>query len=351
MHCVDFLIIGQGITGSLLAYNLIRLGQSVCVIDNDHHGSASKVAAGLINPITGHRLNITEQFFAYAEQAKTLYWQIERDLNLGANQTIYREIPQTRLIKNAGQNDYLQKRKQQDEYHTLLNDISNTGDWFTDKAQHPFGSIHVSQTAIVDTQTLLFSVRHWLQERSAFITTKVDYQQIQSSSDGIQFNDIKANKLIFCEGYQAIHNPWLKSLPFKLAKGEILTVQPSQPIDRLLSWGQWLVPLLNGQAKLGSNYLWHDTSLAAINETPNKFLDGLKTHTSIDVELLEHQVGIRPSTTQRKPFVGKLSNLANAFCLNGLGSKGCLIAPYYVNLLCQHMLNNHPLPEEVTKWL
>ncbi len=355
MHCVDFLIIGQGITGSLLAYNLIKLGQSVCVVDNDHYGSASKVAAGLINPITGHRLNITERFFEYSEHAQTLYWQIERDLGLdlglSSNHRIYREINQTRLIKNAGQAEYLAQRKQQTEYQSLLNNTSNTGGWFGNSEQHPFGAIQVSKTAMVDTQQLLFSMRHWLQQRSALISAQLTYEKIQLHNNEFSFENINAKKLIFCEGYQAIHNPWLKSLPFKLAKGEILTVKPEQPVDRLLSWGNWLAPLGDGRARLGSNYVWNDTSLNAIAETPTKFMQSLTTHTSLKAELISHDVGIRPSTTQRKPFVGALSNLNNAYCLNGLGSKGCLLAPFYVTLLCQHMLENKPLPEEITRWL
>ena len=69
---VDFLIVGQGLAGSILALNLQQRGKSVLVIDNEHYGSASQVAAGLINPVNGHRLNLTDNFEQYWPVALSL---------------------------------------------------------------------------------------------------------------------------------------------------------------------------------------------------------------------------------------------------------------------------------------
>ena len=356
MHTVDFLIIGQGLAGSLLAYSLIKRGQSVLVIDNEHNASATQVAAGLINPITGHRLNITDRFFSYSSTAKKLYWQIERDLGC----SIYSEIPQTRLIKNAGQADYLEQRKQQADYDHLLGDIENTGGWFAERDTYPHGAINVRQTAVIDTRQLLYQMQNWLLERESLLYAKLDYKQLKVIANKVEFrhsttvarSTTTASKVIFCEGFQAIHNPWLQDLPFKLAKGEILTVEPSTNVDRMLSWGNWLVPNQNNrQARLGSNYLWNDTTLTKSADAAETFLASLKDFTGISAKVVSHAIGIRPSTVQRKPFVGPLSNFEKAYCLNGLGSKGCLIAPHYVALLCDHLLLQQDLPEETTRWL
>ena len=53
---IDFLIIGQGLAGTVLAWNLIQRGRSVIVLDREDESTSSKVAAGLINPITGRYL-------------------------------------------------------------------------------------------------------------------------------------------------------------------------------------------------------------------------------------------------------------------------------------------------------
>ncbi len=350
MHSVDFLIIGQGLAGSLLAYSLIKQGAAVMVIDDHHRHSATQVAAGLINPITGHRLNITDRFFEYAIAAKKMYWQIERDLGC----EVYREIAQTRLIKNPGQAEYLKKRLQQSEYQPLLNNADQTGGWFDDQERFPYGAISVAQTAIIDTKVLLHAMRAWLDERASLISEKVDYKQIKANNHRVEYQNVSSKKLVFCEGFQAKDNPWLASLPFKLSKGEVLTVQANpnnRAPTRMLSWGKWLVPINNRRYKLGSNYLWNDTNLQINPDTADQFRTELREHTQIQSKLLAHEVGIRPSTTQRIPFVGPLSNLKHAYCLNGLGSKGCLIAPHHVNALTAHMLIGQNLDEELTKWL
>ena len=116
MHSVDFLIIGQGLAGSLLAFELLQREKTVLVIDNSHSGAATKVAAGLINPVTGHRLNITNKFYQYQKAAIPFYRRFEETLGV----KIYQELNQTRLIKNQGQFDYLQKRLQENQYEPIL---------------------------------------------------------------------------------------------------------------------------------------------------------------------------------------------------------------------------------------
>ena len=67
----DFLIIGQGLAGSALAYQLLQAGQKVLVIDNQYANSASRVAAGLLNPITGNEMKKTwwaDRLFPYLFQ-------------------------------------------------------------------------------------------------------------------------------------------------------------------------------------------------------------------------------------------------------------------------------------------
>ena len=52
----DFLIIGQGIAGTLLAEELLANQQSVFIIDKYHPNSSSNIATGIVNTITGRKL-------------------------------------------------------------------------------------------------------------------------------------------------------------------------------------------------------------------------------------------------------------------------------------------------------
>ena len=152
--------------------------------------------------------------------------------------------------------------------------------------------------------------------------------------------------IVFCEGFQAIYNPWLKNLPFKLSKGEILTVEHQpQNTARMLNWGNWLVPTSQpGVARLGANYVWDDLSLVSAPETEQNLLSSLHQFTTIHASSIRAEVGIRPTTLRRQPFVGPLSALGNAYCFNGFGSKGCLVIPYYAELFCDYLSRQKPLP-------
>ena len=345
---VDTLIIGQGLAGSILAFQLIAQGQRVLVIDNGHTGSASQVAAGIINPITGHRLNLTEGFVDYYTYATAFYDQLESTLGV----SLITPIDQVRLLKNPGQASYFSKRLEQASYADFLE--KNTATTLFKKQE--YGSAKVKQTSIVDTPKLLAAIKHWLLAQNAYLNTRVDYGKLHFDSAGVSYQEFSATRVIFCEGYQAINNPWLKNLPFKLAKGEILTIehpkeQMKEESTHMLSWGNWLTPYGDNYAKLGSNYAWQDTDLTPSEAAREKLLNSLEGQTGLRPTVVNHQVGIRPTTTHRHAFVGSISKQVGAFCFNGFGSKGCLTIPTHSELLCDHLLNNTQLPEELNKWL
>ncbi len=340
----DFIIIGQGLAGSILSYCLIQRGKNVLVIDNDHHASSSKVAAGIINPITGKKLNISDNFNAYYSNAVELYANMGKEINAEVFQT----VPQKRLITDQAQHELVQKRLMQSKYQAYIAE-TNTKNRATKSG---FSSVKILRSAIVNTKLLLTSTKAWLQQNSSFHTAVIDYQTISKAETYFTLDGLSAKKIIFCEGYQAINNPWLKDLPFKLAKGEIITINhASNKLDEMLNWGKWLVPSKDRQAKLGSNFVWNDLNLEPNASTQAELLESMQKHTSIKGIAIKSEVGIRPSTLRRDPFVGALSNLENSFCFNGFGSKGCLQIPYYAELLCDFLLDHKPLPNKVTKWL
>ena len=334
----NILIIGQGLAGSLLAWKMIQQGLSVLVIDNHHHHSASKVAAGIINPITGHRSNLSNDFVQYMSVAKTSYRQLQKTFD----QPFLFNTQQQRLLKNQGQQHYYLKRLEQTDYADFVTALKTT-----ENSSHPFkasefGVANIKETFRVDVKALLNVIKAWLIAQNSYVQEKIDYADIVSKDEYVNIENnafaCTAENIIFCEGYQAINNPWFKQLPFKLAKGEILTLQVAKPQTAMLNWGHWLLPLLpkTTTAFLGANYAWNDTSETCNADVAQDLLDSLEKNTHISAKVIAHQSGIRPSTINRKPLIGVHPDHSRLFCFNGFGSKGCLLIPYYAEQFTQH---------------
>lgn len=341
MNKVDYIIVGQGLAGSILAHQLIRRGKQVLVLDNSHQNSASRVAAGIINPITGPRLSLDDNFPLCYQQAKSYYAELQTDLNL----CLWTDLQQQRSLKNEQQQNYYRKRLENDAYRSYLGKAIDT-----EFLINGLSNIEVKQSAIVNSKALLNNIRDWLKQQHSYQALNLTYEQIEISDSGVHINQLRAANIIFCEGYKAVDNPWLKELPFLLSKGEILTVETNTTSNYLLNWGNWLVTAQN-QTKLGSNYEWDNLNLVTNEEVKNNLLKSLTVNTSLEVNVTNHEVGIRPTTKHRKPFLGQLSNLQNAYCFNGFGSKGCLLIPYYAELMSNYLCGKIELPEELSQWL
>jgi len=283
----DYLIIGQGLAGSLMAWHLAKQKQNVLVIDNNHTASSSSVAAGIINPITGHRLNLTNEFTNYWRVAKPLYQELERFFDA----RILHPLNQTRVIKNAGQAEYLTKRLKDPGYASYLEKLEGDAKPLKEKG---YGFANIKECWRVDLNLLLLELRNWLIAQNQYIADKIDYSQIEFNNDEVsltlekQQQTIRAKGIIFCEGYQAIHNPWLSHLPFKLAKGDIAklslkkqkTAQAIEPKNKLLNWGKWLMQDKPDQYLLGSSYQWGDTGLDKSPDELEKLITSLEQNTS-----------------------------------------------------------------------
>ena len=346
----DYIIIGQGLAGSILAYRLIQNGKKVLVIDNQHHGASSKVAAGIINPVTGHRLTTNVLFNEQREISLHLYTELESLFSIN----FITHLKQFRLLTSTEQTEFWNKRKNHSAYQDYVGEKLSSLDPFVD---NDFGAVEIHKTLRVHTSELLLAFKQWFLDKQSYLNKKIDYDSIDISNDRVKIDAIQSKNIIFCEGYQVIYNPWWKHLPFKLSKGEIIKVKVDKPINTMLNWQQWLVPESTDgrELLLGSTYLWgdfsDDDSLKSSQEANDYLLMSLKANTNLKAQFLKQHAGIRPTPTHRYPYIGSHKNASNVYCFNGFASKGCLTIPYYSELFVKHLIEKLALPEDVTRWL
>ncbi|WP_239650027.1 FAD-dependent oxidoreductase [Methylocucumis oryzae] len=148
----DVLIIGQGLAGSLLAYELIQRQISVLVVDNGLE-NASQIAAGLMNPITGMRLVKSPETERMLIEARRYYQQ----LSALFQQPFYIEKPMWRVFQTQQEYGYAVKRLKQADYGHYLGQLHSEADkpWF----HHAYGFIEQQQTGYLLTKALLTALK------------------------------------------------------------------------------------------------------------------------------------------------------------------------------------------------
>jgi len=338
---VDYLIIGQGLAGSLLGWELIQRGCTIQIIDNQKE-NASQVAAGLINPVTGMRLVKNESIETLLPSAKKYYHALGDFFKT----QFYTERPLLRIVKNDKELAKFQQRLQDPNYLDFLNVDLQT---VPAELVAPHGLIQQKQTGSLSTTPLLKHLKTFFQAQQCYCATEVDYQELNIDKL-IRWQNIQAKQIVFCEGYQAIDNPWFKYLPFQLAKGEILTLQSENKlIPQMLNYGRWFIPSSEHEFRIGATFENKLINTQPTQEAKENLIAALiKIYPSLKSAQLTHQqANVRPTTLDKSPFIGTHSQYNNCHIFNGFGSKGSLQIPFYSQHFADHLLNKQPLNKQV----
>lgn len=336
----DYLIIGQGISGTWLSYYLEKENKSFLVIDNAFANAPSRLAAGIINPVTGRRhatVWLAEEIFPFAWNA---YTALGKELNINA--ISHKDIvdffpsPQMRL-------SFLQRVEEQTEYVSM----PATETDFRESFHYDFGYGIVKPVYTAHLENIIPAWRSQLLRKNLLLEEEFDITQLEIDTDQVRYKDITAGKIIFCDGSNCSENPWFKALPFAPNKGEALTLDiPDLSPHTIYKKGMMLVPLAApGKWWIGSSYAWDFENLDPTPEFRNKTEQLLKEWLKVPFTITGHLSGNRPATLERRPFVG-LHPLHPAIgILNGMGTKGCSLSPFFAYQLMRNLVYNdsvHP---------
>lgn len=337
---IDVLIVGQGLAGSLLAWELINRGLKVWVVDNGEM-NASQVAAGLINPVTGQRLVKQSGVDYLLPAALSCYAQLAARFN----QEFFYPLPMLRILNTPLEQQYAQKRLGQTDYQGFLSIAKNVP---TTLASHR-GVLQQTQTGYLNTCALLQRIREFLIEQASYQQTALDYAEI-TMHPRLSWQAIHPRHIVFCEGYRGRQNPWFGQLPFQPAKGEILYCQtPNLQYRQILNFGHWLIPIGDNLFKLGASFESGQTDSAITVQAKRELLqavsDVLPDLNSIEV--LQHQAGIRPATLDKQALIGSHPRYGNVHIFNGFGAKGSLLIPWYARQFTDYLIQQTPFPAQV----
>ena len=322
MKKVDVIIVGQGMAGTFLAHDLIDAQQSVAIIDVNLKASASRVAAGLINPvgmkrcIPSHNAHLyfpkaIQRYEALEQKLKTSFIDVKPILRLFANDDVKHEW---QIKYSNGNMDRYISGFCDDNSFPFLNDT--------------FGSALVEPTAHLNVITFLDKSRAYFKDKHLLIEERFDFSDFNPEL-GI-YKSLQAGCIIFCEGYRLIDNPYFKSLPLSPTKGEVMTIRiPSlERFDKIISKGVYILPLGNHLYVVGATYNHTDFTDDLTSEGQRFLKDKISDILSVDFEIVSSVAGVRPTVRDRKPLIGLHPHHPKIGVFNGLGTRGALQGPY-----------------------
>lgn len=346
------LIIGQGLAGSLLAWELARLGADIRVASDPAGGGAWQAAAGLISPITGRRLALADGAGEYFPAAQELYDELERSLG----RRFLHRLPIQRLLFDPEQVASWQKRRSLVAYRGWFDEPGLSVDALRALLrQRPLESITLRHTGWLDLPALIRAIRQWLEVRGALIPRRIDPARIEVRPEGVHCEGRRFERVLFCEGLDARTNPWLdRRLRFEPVSGDVLEIQSEKEIPpawsgRIVNWGSWLIPLGNGRFRAGATHRRMDEPAAGLSGGKREVEKAVQSLLDLSFTTTAHRWGIRPILAQRLPCVQTLPGQPRIGLFNGLGSRGTLLAPYWARALARHLILGEALPEAVNR--
>ena len=337
---VEFLIIGQGISGTWLSYYLENANKSFIVIDNDQPNSASRVAAGIINPVTGRRIVKTWMIDELLTFLVPAYEELGNELGFKTidQQSLidFHPTPQMktafdeRVKENA---DFLFQPKDQWQYQEIFN--------------YDFGFGEVDPCYVVNLKEILPAWRKKLLSNSKLLEENFEIEELKHSNAEVIYKNIKSEKIIFCDGINSSQNPFFKNLPFALNKGEVIFFEsPGIPSTNIFKKGMMLTSIEDDVYWLGSNYLWEFPDDQPTEQFRKQTELLLKTWLKVPFKIVEHKASVRPANIERRPFVGFHPTYKNIGILNGMGTKGCSLSPFFAKQLTDHLIYGNEILAE-----
>lgn len=343
MKTIDYLIVGQGIAGTMLSYCLLKMHKKVLVIDDAGLSSSSAIAAGIFNPITGRRMVKTwkaDTLFPFAEK---VYCEMEELLKI---KLLYKKNMIKFFASQRDKNNWLTRSEDSEIAKYVV--PSNTAYDTTVFRKNTFGSIELRESGYVDTKKTITCFREYLRQQNCIKEEIFDYSKLKICSDHVNWMNYKAGKIIFCEGFKSLSNPYFNWLPFVPAKGDILTIQCNDlPENKIISHGLYIVPVGNNHFKVGSTYIWNEINEIPSERSKSELCQKFNKIINVKYEITDHKAGVRPTVKDRKPIVGLHPQYKCLGIFNGLGTKGVTLAPYFAEQFVNFLEYKQQLIPEV----
>ena len=336
----DYLIIGQGIAGTLLSYQLYKRGKSFHVVRSEMEKSSTYVSSGVINPVTGRRIVKTWMIDELLPTALKTYKEIGELLNIEL--ILCSHI--IKLISNTEeQNTWCSKANSPDSYLTDIDDKAEYQKYFKDFVM----AGKIEPALVVNVKVLLKKWSEFLNRHNSLILKKLVANDLLIYEGGVELNGIQYSNVIFADGHNGMSQYYFCDLPYKNAKGEVLHIRTDEyESNEMVKAVTNIIPEDSGTYWVGSNYEWEADNDLPSDAGKNYILKRLSKMARFNFDVVGHSAGIRACSADRKPYLGQHEKFSFLWIMNGMGTKGISLAPYFSEHLLNHIeIGSGLLPE------
>lgn len=337
---VDYIIVGLGLAGLAFVEELLEAKKTFIVFENNSQTS-SLVAGGVYNPVILKRFSPVWNAKEQLAIALPFYEKLETKFNTQFD----KKFVIKKVFKSIGdQNNwfsafdkpkvapFLDATLDKDKYSGVLED-------------YHYGN--VKEGGRIDTLHLIETYRSYLKENNWILFEKFNHSEITFNTNAIQYKHLEVNKIVFAEGFGVKENPYFKDLPLEEVKGESIIIHaPELKIDFLLKSTLFVMPLGGELYKVGATFNHKDKTSNPSEEGKKELVENLKKVIDVPYTIVDQTAGIRPAVKDRRPLVGIHEKYKNLAILNGLGTRGVMIAPTVAKELFNCLENDGKLDVE-----
>ena len=338
---VDYIIVGLGLAGLAFAEELLAANKTFIVFEDDSQTS-SLVAGGVYNPVILKRFTPVWNAKEQLEVALPFYHKLEEKFNIKFDEKF--------LIKKV-----FKSVEDQNNWFEAMDKplLSAYLDPKIDNQKRKgiiadFGYGNVKEAGRIDTKHLLEVYREYLKTEKKIQFKKFEHEQIKFRKDHLEYKDVITDRIVFCEGFGMTKNLFFNYLPLNEVKGELIIIHaPELEIDFLIKSTLFVLPLGDHLYKVGATFNWSDKTSNPSEEGKSELVEKLKKVLTVPYKIVEQTAGIRPTVRDRRPLVGMHPAYNRLAILNGLGTRGVMIAPTVAEQLFNNLENDEKLDSEI----
>lgn len=334
MKTVEFLIVGNGLAGTMLAFEMLEKNLDFRIVASPQKNRTSEIAAGMFNPLVFKRLTKSWMADVLLPVMKYKYRELESLLG----NRFYFEKPILKPLSEQEKQLWIE-RKADPEFSKYIFSIAHES---PEKLVHPAAGYGiVNSSGYVNLNLFLELSDQYFRQKEVLIPSDFDIKNIDPEAKYFVTENVKASNLVFCEGAHLSGNPFFSFIKLVPVKGEILLIYaPGLSEDYILNKQVFVLPMGNHRFKIGSTYDWKDLSELPTEKGKQSIIERFEKLLTVDYTIENHVAGIRPAVSDRRPVLGVHPKYRNLSVFNGLGTKGVMLAPYFASELVQYLISD-----------